>query len=206
VKSEITEDTHEGSDDSSHNLPPVGNGIYSVLMKLERDMPQLIPMHGKSKEEKLHRKITSSSSSTTTQRYQRSPMADGQMWLMETGWSGLRNEKGSHSLTSVGMNSQQEMSKSSKQTPKENKSEMGKEDEQEAAGKNKSKTVEEAEKEELYQAIQSMVASRMSIKSIEEFFLSGKTETKKSQRGLKLGRGRGGCRGIGSGKGRGRGT
>jgi hypothetical protein len=47
VKSEISEDTHEGSDDSSDDLPPVGNGIYSVQMKLERDMPQLIPMHGK---------------------------------------------------------------------------------------------------------------------------------------------------------------
>ncbi len=115
----------------------------------------------------------------------------------------VRPEQGNQSLTSVGMNSQQEMSKSSKQTPKENTSEMGKEDEQEAVEEN-SKTVEEAEKEELYQAIQSMVASGMSIKSIEEFFLSGKTESKKSLRGLKLGRGRG--RGIGSGKGRGRGT
>jgi hypothetical protein len=47
VKSEISEDTHEGSDDSNDDLPPVGNGIYSVRMKLERDMPQLIPMHGK---------------------------------------------------------------------------------------------------------------------------------------------------------------
>ena len=36
-----------GSDDSSDDLPPVGNGIYSVLMKLNQDMPQLIPMHGK---------------------------------------------------------------------------------------------------------------------------------------------------------------
>jgi len=47
VKSELSEDTHEESDDSSDDLPPVGNGIYSVRMKLERDMPQLIPMHGK---------------------------------------------------------------------------------------------------------------------------------------------------------------
>jgi hypothetical protein len=47
VKSEITEDTHEGSDDLSDDLPPAGNGILSVLMKLERDMPQLIPVQGK---------------------------------------------------------------------------------------------------------------------------------------------------------------
>jgi hypothetical protein len=40
------------------------------------------------------------------------------------------------------MNSQQEMSKSSTQTAEENKSEMGKEDEQETAGENKSKMVE----------------------------------------------------------------
>ena len=47
MKSELSEDTHEELDDSSNDLPPVGNGIYSVRMKLERDMPQLIPMHGK---------------------------------------------------------------------------------------------------------------------------------------------------------------
>jgi hypothetical protein len=46
----------------------------------------------------------------------------------------------------------------------------------------------------------------MSIKAIEDFFLSGKTKTKKSQGGLKFGRGRG--LGLGSVKGRnmGRGT
>jgi hypothetical protein len=47
VKSEILEDTHEDSDDSSDDLPPVGNGIYSVQMKLKQDMPQLVPIHGK---------------------------------------------------------------------------------------------------------------------------------------------------------------
>jgi hypothetical protein len=77
----------------------------------------------------------------------------------------------------------------------------GKEDERETARKKNSKTEEETEQEELYQVVQSLVASGMSIKAIEEFFLSGKTETKKRQRGLKLGRGRG--RGIGSGKGKG---
>jgi len=226
VKSEITEDTHEGSDDSSDDLPPVGNGIYSVLMKLERDMPQLIPMHGKRiriyyrgiikrctncfgahqrkncKEEKVPWK---NYVKQFINNYPEIPKESYGRWAnVIDGDRMVRSEQGSQSLTSVGINSQQEMSKSSKQTPKENTSEMGKEDEQEAVGENKSKTVEEAEKEELYQAIQSMVASGMSLKSIEEFFLSGKTETKKSLRGLKLGRGRG--RGIGSGKGRGRGT
>jgi hypothetical protein len=47
VKTNLFEDTHEESDDSSDDLPPVGNGIYSVKMKLTKDMPQLIPMHGK---------------------------------------------------------------------------------------------------------------------------------------------------------------
>jgi hypothetical protein len=236
---------HEESDDSSDDLPPVGNGIYSVLMKLERDMPQLIPMHGKRiriyyrgiikrctncfgahqrkncKEEKVPWKMyvqqfINNYPEIPKEFYGRwANVIDGdRMVRPEQGSQSLtsvgmgdrmvRPEQGSQSLTSVGMNSQQEMSKYSKQTPKENTSEMGKEDEQEAVGENKSKTVEEAEKEELYQAIQSMVASGMSIKSIEEFFLSGKTETKKSLKGLKLGRGRG--RGIGSGKGRGRGT
>jgi hypothetical protein len=80
---------------------------------------------------------------------------------------------------------------------------MVKEDEKETAGENKSKTKEETDQEELYQAIQSLVASGMSIKEIEEFFLSGKTETKKRQRGLKLGRGRGRGRERGSGSGKG---
>jgi hypothetical protein len=38
VKTNFFEDTHEEPDD----LPPVGNGIYSVNMKLTQDMPQLI--------------------------------------------------------------------------------------------------------------------------------------------------------------------
>jgi hypothetical protein len=77
---------------------------------------------------------------------------------------------------------------------------MRKEDEQEAVGENKSKTEEDIDQEELYQVIQGLVKSGMPIKSIEELIFSGKTEAKKRQVGLKLGRGRG--RGRGSGKGR----
>jgi hypothetical protein len=75
---------------------------------------------------------------------------------------------------------------------------MGKEDKQETAREKKSKTEEESEQEELCQAIQSLVASKMSIKAMEEFFLSEKTDTKNRLRGLKLGGGRG--RGRGRGK------
>jgi hypothetical protein len=110
----------------------------------------------------------------------------------------VRPEQESQSLSSVGVNSQQEMSKSSTQKAKENKSEMGKEDEQETAGENKSKMVEEAGQEEFYEAIRSLVASGMSIKEIEEFIFSEKTKTKKRLGGLKLGRGRGRGRGLGS--------
>jgi uncharacterized protein involved in type VI secretion and phage assembly len=46
-------------------------------------------------------------------------------------------------------------------------SEMVKEDKQETAGKNKSKTEEKAGQEELYQAIKILVASGKSIKAIE---------------------------------------
>ena len=46
IKSEVTEDTHEESDDSENDMP-VGNGIYSVRMKLSREMPQFMPMYGK---------------------------------------------------------------------------------------------------------------------------------------------------------------
>jgi hypothetical protein len=98
------------------------------------------------------------------------------------------------------------MSKPSTQTTKEYESEMGEKGEQETARENKSKTVEEAEQEELCQAIQSLVASGMSIKEIEEFFLAGKTETKKRQIGLKLGRGIGCGKGRSMGRSMGRGT
>jgi hypothetical protein len=74
--------------------------------------------------------------------------------------------------------------KPTSQTTKAKDSEMGKEDEQETVGENKIKTEEEVEKEEIYQEIQSMVASGISIKAIEELIFSGKTETKKRQRGL----------------------
>ena len=47
IKSEITEDELEGSDDSADDLPPCGNGIYSVKMRIVRDMPQFMPMYGK---------------------------------------------------------------------------------------------------------------------------------------------------------------
>ena len=47
IRSDITEDTHEGSDDSEDDLQPVGSGDYSVRMKLERDIPQFIPMEGR---------------------------------------------------------------------------------------------------------------------------------------------------------------
>ena len=46
IMSDISEDTHEDSEDSDEG-PPVGNGIYSVRMKLSREPPQFLPMFGK---------------------------------------------------------------------------------------------------------------------------------------------------------------
>jgi hypothetical protein len=46
IKSELTEDVYEESDDSENDMP-LGNGIYSVRMKIAKDMPQFMPMHGK---------------------------------------------------------------------------------------------------------------------------------------------------------------
>jgi hypothetical protein len=261
VKSDISEDTHEESDDSSHDLPPVGNGIYSVQMKLDRDMPQLIPMHGKRirlyyrdiikrctncfgshqrkncKEEKVPwikyvEQFINNYPEIPRESYGRwANMIDGMNPAVDSNKTVVPEQS-----TSKGSNSQKPTLKlSSEVRPKESKlatktaekdgnetkneeeqrteratedvqkskeaPARGKENERETARENKSKTEEETEQEELYQAIQSLVASGMSIKAIEEFFLSGKTETKKRQRGLKLGKGRG--RGIGSGKGKG---
>jgi hypothetical protein len=46
IKSELTEDVHKESDDSENDML-LGNGIYSVRMKIEKDLPQFMPMHGK---------------------------------------------------------------------------------------------------------------------------------------------------------------
>lgn len=47
IKSEVTEDTLEDSDDSADDFPSAGNGIYSVKVKIARDMPQFLPIYGK---------------------------------------------------------------------------------------------------------------------------------------------------------------
>ena len=47
IRSDLTEDVHEGSEDSEDDLQPVGLGVYSVKMKLRRDIPQFIPMDGR---------------------------------------------------------------------------------------------------------------------------------------------------------------
>jgi hypothetical protein len=274
VKSEISEDTHEGLEESSDDLLPVGNGIYSVRMKLKRDIPQLIPMHGKRirlyyrgiikrctncfgahqrkncKEEKVPwikyvEQFITNFPEIPEESYGRwadmidrmSPGVDGNKTIVpeqerestslganshqptpkSSSRIGTRPERDADKAimtvqltqsTSTGVQPKitkptMQTTKPTRQTTKENDSEMGKEEKQETARKNKSKMEEETEQEELCQAIQSLVASGMSIKEIEEFFLSGKTETKNRQRGLKLGRGRGRGRGIGSGKCRG---
>jgi hypothetical protein len=229
VLSEISEDTHK--DDSSDDLPPVGNGIYSVQMKLKRDMPQLIPMHGKKIRLYYRGIIKRCTNCFGTHRrkdckeekvpwmkyvqqfinnYPEIPKESYGRWA--TMIDGTRPERDADKTivtvqltqsTSTGAQPKitkptMQTTKPTTQTTKENDSEMGKEDEQETAREKKSKTVEESEQEELCQAIQSLVASGMSIKAIEEFFLSEKTETKNRLRGLKLGGGRG--RGRGRGK------
>ena len=102
IKSKISEDTHGGSDDSDDDFPSVGNGIYSVKMKLSKEMPQLIPMFGKriglyyrgivkrctncfgthlrktATTKKLHGSATLNSSLKPIERFPRSSMEDGQ--------------------------------------------------------------------------------------------------------------------------------
>ncbi len=46
IKSELTEDVYEESDDSENDMP-LENGIYSIRMKIKKDMLQFMPMHGK---------------------------------------------------------------------------------------------------------------------------------------------------------------
>jgi hypothetical protein len=200
-------------------------------MKLKRDMPQLIPMHGK-KIRLYYRGIIKRCTNCfgTHQRkdckeekvpwmkyvqqfinnYPEIPKESYGRWA--TMIDGTRPERDADKTivtvqltqsTSTGAQPKitkptMQTTKPTTQTTKENDSEMGKEDKQETAREKKSKTVEESEQEELCQAIQSLVASGMSIKAIEEFFLSEKTETKNRLRGLKLGGGRG--RGRGRGK------
>jgi hypothetical protein len=92
--------------------------------------------------------------------------------------------------------------KSTTKPPKidESRGRTKKTDVQETIKKNASKTENKDEQEELYQAVQSLIATGMSTKMIEEYFIGGKTENKTRIVGLKLGRGRGRGRGSGIGK------
>ena len=56
IRSDITEDTHEESEDSENDMP-TGNSIYSVRVKLARELPQFMPMYGK-RVRLYHRGIT----------------------------------------------------------------------------------------------------------------------------------------------------
>ena len=47
IRSDITEDEVEEEKDSGDDQIPVGNGIYSVKMKLTKDLPQFMPMLSK---------------------------------------------------------------------------------------------------------------------------------------------------------------
>ena len=55
VTSEIREEAFE--EDEESDRPPIGNGTYSVLIKLQTDLPQLVPMYGK-RVRLYHRGIT----------------------------------------------------------------------------------------------------------------------------------------------------
>ena len=57
LRSEITEDDFEEESDTPEGYPTIGNGNYSVLIKLHTKIPQLIPMNGK-RVRMYHRGIT----------------------------------------------------------------------------------------------------------------------------------------------------
>ncbi len=46
IKSKLTEDVYKESDNLDNDMP-LGNGIYSARIKIEKDMPKFMPMQGK---------------------------------------------------------------------------------------------------------------------------------------------------------------
>ena len=50
VITEIAEELFEderGNDDQMSKMPPVENGVYSVMMRLKKDLPNWVPMYGR---------------------------------------------------------------------------------------------------------------------------------------------------------------
>ena len=216
IRSEISEDTHEESDDSSDCLPPVGNGIYSLKMKLSRDMPQLIPMHGK-KIRLYYRGIIKRCSNCFEAHQRKNCKSKKIPWISYVEqftknypeiprefygrWANVIEGRRSNKDHDQTIRAEEETRKdlSSKQTSQvESHFEITEKNKGRTEIEEENETEESEKEEEITLLAQSLVASGVSTKMIEKTMRAGKKENKAKQRGLSLGKG--GGRGKGRGK------
>ena len=228
VKSEITEDTHGGSDDSADDLPPVGNGIYSVRMKLKRDMPQFVPMYGKRV--RLYYRGIVKRCTNCFQPHQRSQCKNEKvMWAeyvrgfaevfpeipqnMYGKWFSLLGkpydtttnqaeskpvEKSSLSCKTKHPETEGKGDSSTQSQSGMNQKDKGNRDRGEDEESEEGIEDEETDDEDLINLLKKLRASGVSKKSIQKTLSGGSGKGKPKQRG------RGGARGRGEGRGRGK--
>jgi hypothetical protein len=210
IKSELTEDVYEESDDSENDMP-LGNGIYSVRMKIARDMPQFIPMHGK-RVRLYYRGIVKRCTNCFQQHQRKFCKNEKVLWSdyvarfaelfpeiphdMYGKWKTmikdveLQNKKKSETESAI---------KPKEADPKAGDVQSGSlqnntlEENQEADG-GEEDDEEETEDEELARVIKKMLASGISMKKIQKTIGEESKQEKSRQKTLGKGRGRGGGR------------
>jgi hypothetical protein len=217
IKSELTEDVYEESDDSENDMP-LGNGIYSVRMKIARDMPQFMPMHGK-RVRLYYRGIVKRCTNCFQQHQRKFCKNEKVPWSeyvakfaelfpnipldMYGKWKTM--------IKDVGLREREEKSETaSTAKPKEADPKTG--EVQSRSLQNKVNTVEAGEnwedgggeeddeeetEEELAKVIKKMLASGISMKSIQKKIGEESKQEKSRQKTLGKGRGRGGGRAKG---------
>ena len=210
IKSELTEDVYEESDDSENDMP-LGNGIYSVRMKIARDMPQFIPMHGK-RVRLYYRGIVKRCTNCFQQHQRKFCKNEKVLWSdyvarfaelfpeiphdMYGKWKTmikdveLQNKKKSETESAINPKEADpkagDVQSGSLQnnTLEENREADGGEEDDE----------DETEDEELARVIKKMLASGISMKKIQKTIGEESKQEKSRQRTLGKGRGRGGGR------------
>jgi hypothetical protein len=210
IKSELTEDVYEESDDSENDMP-LGNGIYSVRMKIARDMPQFMPMHGK-RVRLYYRGIVKRCTNCFQQHQRKFCKNEKVLWSDYVArFAELFPElphdmygKWKTMIKDVELQNKKKSETESAINPKEADPKAGDvqsgslqnntlEENQEADG-GEEDDEDETEDEELARVIKKMLASGISMKKIQKTIGVESKQEKSRQKTLGKGRGRGGGR------------
>jgi hypothetical protein len=191
---------------------PLGNGIYSVRMKIARDMPQFIPMHGK-RVRLYYRGIVKRCTNCFQQHQRKFCKNEKVLWSDYVARFAELFPEIPHdmygkwkTMIKVGEQREREEKSDTENTikPQEDNPKAGGvqsgslqnkrlEENQEADG-GEEDDEDETEDEELARVIKKMLASGISMKSIQKTIGEESKQEKSRQKTLGKGRGRGGGR------------